>query len=49
VDVEGGGAWKDDEYESPARTAEEISQLLYRIQVLMLGKGLTLDDVYQYL
>jgi phosphoribosyl-ATP pyrophosphohydrolase len=37
------------EYESPARTAEEISQLLYRIQVLMLGKGLTLDDVYQYL
>jgi phosphoribosyl-ATP pyrophosphohydrolase len=37
------------EHESADRTAEEISQLLYRVQVLMLGKGLTLDDVYKYL
>ena len=31
------------------RTAEEISQLLYRVQVLMLTRGLTLDDVYAHL
>jgi phosphoribosyl-ATP pyrophosphohydrolase len=46
---EAAEAWMAAEYESPARAAEEISQLLYRIQVLMLGTGLTLDDVYQYL
>src|SRR5206468_12870823 len=46
---EAAEAWMAAEHESAARTAEEISQLLYRIQVLMLGKGLTLDDVYQYL
>ena len=47
--TEAAEAWMAAEHESPARAAEEISQLLYRIQVLMLGKGLTLDDVYQYL
>jgi hypothetical protein len=31
------------------RTAEEISQLLYHLQVLMLASGLTLDDVYAHL
>ena len=37
------------EYESDEATAEEISQLLYHLQVLMLAKGLTLDDVYKHL
>ncbi len=37
------------EHESPERAAEEISQLLYRVQVLMLARGLTLDDVYTHL
>ena len=46
---EAAEAWMAAEHESAARTAEEISQLLYRVQVLMLGKGLTLDDVYRYL
>ncbi|HST48837.1 phosphoribosyl-ATP diphosphatase [Jatrophihabitans sp.] len=46
---EAAEAWMAAEYESAERTAEEISQLLYRVQVLMLGKGLTLDDVYRYL
>jgi phosphoribosyl-ATP pyrophosphohydrolase len=46
---EAAEAWMAAEHESAERTAEEISQLLYRIQVLMLGKGLGLDDVYQYL
>lgn len=46
---EAAEAWMAAEHESGDRTAEEISQLLYRIQVLMLGKGLTLDDIYKYL
>jgi len=31
------------------KTAEEISQLLYHLQVLMLAKGLSLQDVYEHL
>jgi phosphoribosyl-ATP pyrophosphohydrolase len=46
---EAAEAWMAAEHESADRTAEEISQLLYRIQVLMLGKGLGLDDIYKYL
>jgi phosphoribosyl-ATP pyrophosphohydrolase len=42
-------SWMAAEFESPERTAEEISQLLYRVQVLMLGVGLELDDVYRHL
>ena len=37
------------EYEGKDRTAEEISQLLYHAQVMMLANGLTLDDIYKYL
>ncbi|MCW2538989.1 MAG: phosphoribosyl-ATP diphosphatase [Frankiales bacterium] len=46
---EAAEVWMAAEYESSDRTAEEISQLLYRVQVLMLGKGLTPSDVYRYL
>jgi len=46
---EAAEAWMAAEHESSDRAAEEISQLLYRIQVLMLGKGLTLEDVYKHL
>ncbi len=46
---EAAEAWMAAEHESADRAAQEISQLLYRVQVLMLGKGLTLDDVYRYL
>ena len=37
------------EYEGNARTAEEMSQLLYHIQVMMIRQGITLDDVYKTL
>ena len=37
------------EHETDERAAEEISQLLYHLQVLMLAKGLTLQDVYTHL
>ena len=46
---EAAESWMAAEHEDADRTAEEISQLLYRVQVLMLGKGLTLEDVYRHL
>ena len=46
---EASEAWMAAEHESNERTAEEISQLLYRVQVLMLTRGLTLEDVYAHL
>ncbi|MFB9903444.1 phosphoribosyl-ATP diphosphatase [Allokutzneria oryzae] len=46
---EAGEVWIAAEYQSDEQLAEEISQLLYRLQVLMIGRGLTLDDVYRYL
>jgi phosphoribosyl-ATP pyrophosphohydrolase len=46
---EAAEAWMAAEHESRERAAEEISQLLYHVQVLMLSRGLTLDDVYAHL
>jgi phosphoribosyl-ATP pyrophosphohydrolase len=46
---EAAESWMAAEHESPERAAEEISQLLYHAQVLMLAVGLTLDDVYAHL
>lgn len=46
---EAAEVWMAAEYESDVRTAEEISQLLYHLQVLMLAKGLSLQDVYTHL
>ena len=46
---EAGEVWLAAEHETDDKLAEEISQLLYRTQVIMLGRGLTLEDVYKYL
>ncbi|WP_426566892.1 phosphoribosyl-ATP diphosphatase [Angustibacter sp. McL0619] len=46
---EAAEVWMAAEHESPERAAEEISQLLYHLQVLMLDRGLTLQDVYAHL
>lgn len=46
---EAAEAWMAAEHEGPDRAAEEISQLLYRTQVLMLATGLELTDVYRHL
>ena len=46
---EAGEVWIAAEHESDERLAEEISQLLYRVQVLMLGRGISTADVYRYL
>ena len=46
---EAAEVWMAAEYQSTAETAEEISQLLYHLQVLMLARGISLDDVYSHL
>jgi phosphoribosyl-ATP pyrophosphohydrolase len=46
---EAAEVWMAAEYQSRAETAEEISQLLYHLQVLMLALGLDLEDVNEYL
>ncbi len=46
---EAAETWMAAEHEGKDRTAEELSQLLYHAQVLMLASGVTLDDVYAYL
>jgi len=46
---EAAEVWMAAEYQSDAETAEEISQLLYHLQVLMIAKGLTLEDVNRHL
>lgn len=46
---EAAEVWMAAEYESADRAAEEISQLLYHLQVIMIARGLTLEDVYTHL
>ena len=46
---EAAEVWMAAEYEGEERTAEEISQLLYHLQVLMVARGISLDDVYRAL
>ncbi len=46
---EAAEVWLAAEYQSSDETAEEISQLLYHLQVMMLARGITLDDVYSTL
>ncbi|MGB0438202.1 MAG: phosphoribosyl-ATP diphosphatase [Mycobacterium sp.] len=46
---EAGEVWLAAEHESDNALADEISQLLYWTQVLMVSRGLSLDDVYRKL
>ena len=46
---EAGEVWLAAEHECDEALAEEISQLIYHVQTLMLARGLSLDDVYTYL
>jgi phosphoribosyl-ATP pyrophosphohydrolase len=46
---EAAESWMAAEHEGAGRAAEELSQLLYHAQVMMLACGLTLDDVYAHL
>ena len=46
---EAAEVWMAAEYQTDDETAEEISQLLYHLQVLMVAKGLTPADVWRHL
>jgi phosphoribosyl-ATP pyrophosphohydrolase len=46
---EAGEVWLAAEHESNEALAEEISQLIYHLQTLMLARGLTINDVYKFL
>jgi phosphoribosyl-ATP pyrophosphohydrolase len=46
---EAAESWMAAEHESAERAAEEIAQLLYHAQVLMLAKGVDMTDVYRHL
>lgn len=46
---EAGEVWLAGEHESNDALAQEISQLLYRLQTMMLARGLTPSDIYKFL
>ena len=46
---EAGEVWIAAEYQSDSELAIEISQLLYHLQVLMIARGIQIDEVYENL
>ena len=46
---EAGEVWIASLHETPEKAAEEISQLIYHAQVMMIANGLELEDVYRHL
>jgi len=46
---EAAEVWMAAEYQSDVETAEEISQLVYHLQVLMVAKGITPADIWRHL
>jgi phosphoribosyl-ATP pyrophosphohydrolase len=46
---EAAEVWMAAEHESPERFAEEASQLIYHVQVMLLARGLTPADLYRHL
>lgn len=46
---EAGEVWLAAEHESDEALAEEISQLIYHVQTLMLARGLSVNDIYKFL
>ena len=46
---EAAEVWMACEYQSKDEAAEEISQLIYHLQVMMIDRGLELEDIYKYL
>jgi phosphoribosyl-ATP pyrophosphohydrolase len=46
---EAGEVWLAAEHESDEALSEEISQLIYHVQTMMLARGLAPNDIYKYL
>ena len=46
---EAAEVWMAAEHQSPEDFALEASQLIYHLQVMMIAKGISLDDLYRNL
>lgn len=46
---EAGEVWLAAEHEDDDALALEVSQLIYRLQVIMIGRGIGLEQVYRHL
>ncbi len=46
---EAAEVWTAAKYETDDELAAEISQLIYHLEVLMVARGLTPDDIYRHL
>lgn len=46
---EASEVWMAAEHETNERTAEEISQLIYHLQVLMTAKNISIEDLEKHL
>ena len=46
---EAGEVWIAAEYQSDDELAQELSQLIYWLQTMMIARGLQPEDVYKYL
>lgn len=46
---EAAEVWMACEYQSKEEAAEEISQLIYHLQVMMIDQGLEMEDIYKFL
>ena len=46
---EAAEVWMACEYQTTEEASEEIAQLIYHLQVMMLAKGITLNDVEKFL
>ena len=46
---EAGEVWLAGEHETNEALALEISQLIFRLQVLMVSRGITPEDIYKVL
>jgi len=46
---EAAESWMAAEHEGADRAAEELSQLIYWVQLMMIARGVTPDDVYSHL
>ena len=46
---EAGEVWLAAEHEDDDALALEVSQLIYRMQVIMIGRGIGLEQVYRHL
>lgn len=46
---EAAEVWMAAEFQSKEEAAEEMSQLIYHVQTMMIAIGLTPEDIYRYL